>query len=88
MLAAPPAERGVSTARAALLALLAERAPGASLCPSEVARRLAGPEGDWRGEMAAVHAAVDALAQEGVIGLSWKGRPMAKRRGPYRIARR
>ena len=88
MLATPAAERRLSAARTALLALLAERAPGTSLCPSEVARRLAGPEGDWRAKMAAVHAAVDILAQEGVIGLSWKGRPMAKRRGPYRIARR
>ena len=72
----------------AIIALLAERADGATICPSEAARRLAGPQGDWRAEMDVVHTAVDALAQAGAIALSWKGTPMQKRRGPYRIARR
>jgi hypothetical protein len=54
-------------ARMALLTLLADRAAEATLCPSEVARALAGAAGseDWRGEMAAVHAAVDAMVAEG-----------------------
>ena len=73
---------------AAILALLGERAEGATICPSEAARRIAGPQGDWRAEMAAVHAAADALHDRGAIALSWKGVPMQKRRGPYRIARR
>lgn len=72
----------------AILTLLAERAPGATICPSEAARRLAGAQGDWRAEMAAIHAATDALTQSGAITLSWKGSTMQKRRGPYRIARR
>ena len=72
----------------AILTLLAQRAEGATICPSEAARRLAGPQGDWRAEMDAVHAAADALAEAGEIALSWKGTPMQKRRGPYRIARR
>lgn len=72
----------------AILTLLAERSDSATICPSEAARRLAGPEGDWRAEMDAVHAAVDALLARGAITLSWKGSPMQKRRGPYRIARR
>lgn len=81
------------TGEAAILALLAEREPGATICPSEAARRLAGPQGDWRAEMAAVHAATDALVGQGAITLSWKGVPLPlgptqKRRGPYRIARR
>lgn len=81
------------TAEAAILALLAERAANATICPSEAARRLAGPQGDWRAEMAAVHGAADALAAAGTITLSWKGAPLPlnptqKRRGPYRIARR
>jgi hypothetical protein len=76
------------TAGEAILALLDERAPGATICPSEAARRLAGPLGDWRAEMNAVHAATDALAASGAIALSWKGATMQKRRGPYRIARR
>ena len=78
----------MSAAETAIRALLAERAPGATICPSEAARRLAGPQGDWRAEMAAVHAAVDAMTAQGTIALSWRGEPKQKRRGPYRIARR
>lgn len=75
-------------ARAATLALLAARAPGATVCPSEVARALATAAGkaDWRGELASVHAAVDALVAERRVRLSWKGTALAARAGPYRIA--
>jgi hypothetical protein len=76
------------TAAETILSLLAERAEGATICPSEAARRLAGPQGDWRAEMEAVHAAADALLATGTIALSWKGEAKQKRRGPYRIARR
>jgi len=72
----------------AILTLLAERAEGATICPSEAARRLAGPQGDWHTEMDAIHTATDQLAEAGAITLSWKGAAMQKRRGPYRIARR
>jgi hypothetical protein len=77
-------------ARAAVRRLLAERATGATLCPSEVARALAADTGhaDWRGEMARVHAAVDGLVAEGAVRLSWKGVAMARRAGPYRIGAR
>ena len=78
----------MNAAEAAIMALLERRAPGATICPSEAARRLAGPDGDWRAEMADIHAAADRLADTGAIALSWKGAPMQKRRGPYRIARR
>jgi hypothetical protein len=76
-------------ARAATLALLAGRAPGATLCPSEVARALAAASGeeDWRREMQGVHEAVDGLVADGLVGLSWKGVAMALRDGPYRIGR-
>ena len=76
--------------RAATLALLAARAPGATICPSEVARTIAAAAGttDWRGEMAGVHAAIDAMVVEGVVRLSWKGKAMAVREGPYRICRK
>lgn len=76
------------TAEQAILWLLAQRTGNASICPREAARRLAGPDGEWRAEMAAVHAAVDALLEQHVISLSWQGAPIQKRRGPYRIARR
>ena len=74
-------------AHAATLALLAARAPGATVCPSEVARALAKDGEDWRGEMVAVHAAVDRLVAEGQVRLSWKGAALPMRDGPYRIGR-
>lgn len=75
-------------AEEAILTLLGQRAEGATICPSEAARIVAGPLGDWRAQMDAVHAAADGLAEQGAVSLSWKGAPMQKRRGPYRIARR
>nr|WP_316629811.1 DUF3253 domain-containing protein [uncultured Brevundimonas sp.] len=74
-------------ARQATLALLAARAEDATVCPSEVARAVAGRSGAWREAMPEVHAAVDVLVGEGAVRLSWKGRPMAMRAGPYRIGR-
>ena len=72
-------------ARQTLLALLAARAPTATVCPSEVARAMA-PKGDWRAAMPTVHSAVDCLLEEGAIRLSWKGNRLTRRDGPYRIA--
>lgn len=76
-------------ARSATLALLARRASDSTVCPSEVARALAATAGapDWRGEMPAVHAAIDSMVAQGLVRLSWKGEPMAVRDGPYRIGR-
>ena len=73
--------------REATLALLAARSEDATVCPSEVARVVAGEGGAWREAMPDVHAAVDELMREGGVRLSWKGRPLARRAGPYRIAR-
>jgi hypothetical protein len=77
---------GIKAAQLAHM-LLATRAPGATICPSEIARQLAasGPAPDWRALMPTVHAAVDALVAEGQISLSWKGKALAARDGPYRI---
>jgi len=75
-------------AREATLALLAQRPPQATICPSEVARALAaaaGAPGGWREMMPAVHQAVDALLAEQRVQLSWKGQMLATRAGPYRI---
>ncbi|WP_294298457.1 DUF3253 domain-containing protein [uncultured Sphingomonas sp.] len=71
----------------AVLTLLATRAVDATICPSEAARRLAAAAGrdDWRGEMAAVHAAIDTLVAERRVALSWKGAAIRARAGPYRI---
>jgi hypothetical protein len=76
------------SAREAILDLLKARGDGKTICPSEAARKLAGPGGNWRAQMDAVHAAVDALIAQEAIALSWKGAPKSERRGPYRIARR
>ncbi|MET0249936.1 MAG: DUF3253 domain-containing protein [Sphingobium sp.] len=72
-------------AREAVLALLSSRRSGATICPSEAARSLAT---DWRSAMPTVHAAVDALVEDGAVRISWKGRVLPKREGPYRIGRR
>lgn len=78
-----------SNARAVTLEVLARRAPGATVCPSEVARAIAiaGSLPDWRDEMAAVHAAVDSMLADGLVRLSWKGTAQPVRNGPYRIGR-
>jgi hypothetical protein len=70
------------------LALLASRAAGATVCPSEVARALASDTVvDWRDAMPIVHAEIDRLVDEGLVRLSWKGEPLPARTGPYRIGR-
>ncbi|MCE7798153.1 DUF3253 domain-containing protein [Sphingobium sufflavum] len=76
----------MDAARHMAMALLAERAPDATICPSEVARAI-GNKTDWRDWMAAVHAAIDQLLDDGCIRPSWKGRMLPVRIGPYRIAR-
>ena len=82
----------IDVASAAVLTLLSEREPGATICPSEVARMIAAemPTNDganWRIAMPLVHAAVDQLVDQQSISLSWKGRALSVRSGPYRIAR-
>lgn len=69
--------------RAAILALLAARGVGKTICPSEAARLIGGE--DWRAVMPAVHDAVDGLVAERVLALSWKGVALPVRDGPYRI---
>ncbi|MEJ5976643.1 DUF3253 domain-containing protein [Novosphingobium sp. PS1R-30] len=71
-------------------ALLAARAPSATVCPSEVARVLAreiGRDADWKDLMPIVHEAVDAMVEEEALQLSWKGALLNRRTGPYRIGR-
>jgi hypothetical protein len=77
------------------LTLLAARAPGATICPSEVARASVADTGGsragtetWREAMPEVHAAIDRLLAERLVQLSWKGKLLAARDGPYRIRAR
>lgn len=65
--------------------VMASRGPGKTLCPSEAARALAGADGDWRARMDEVHAATDALLAEHAVLLSWQGKRLQERDGPYRI---
>lgn len=75
----------------AILALLAERAPGKTICPSEVARTLAGDtEAQWRPMMPAVRNAVDRLAGEGRLQVVQRGQAVAsavQAVGPIRLTR-
>lgn len=57
----------------AILGLLAERAPGLTICPSEAARA-ADPEG-WRRLMPQVRATAVGLARRGRLVITRKGAP-------------
>ncbi|MEL7349130.1 MAG: DUF3253 domain-containing protein [Pseudomonadota bacterium] len=74
-------------AAAAILSLLAERQPEASICPSEAARRL-DPTG-WRNRMAEVREAAARLAAAGRLVVTQGGSPVdpAAARGPIRLRR-
>ena len=75
-------------AKSAVLAMLGEREADATICPSEVARRIASDsKNSWRAAMPRVHEAVDHLAAHEWVALSWKGKSLSERRGPYRISR-
>ena len=78
----------VGVANAAVLSLLAERAPETTICPSEVARKITcNDAADWRLAMPLVREAVDQLFDQKIIRLSWKGRLLSARSGSYRIGR-
>ncbi len=69
----------------AILALLARRPEGRTICPSEAARAL-GP-GDWRARMDAVRGAAYALADAGRLEVTQGGEPVDGRtaRGVIRL---
>lgn len=88
----PETEVRIDVASTAVLTLLADREPNVTICPSEVARKLAAEafaddQVDWRAAMPIVHAAVDQLVNQNNIRLSWRGRALSVRSNPYRIAR-
>ncbi|WP_019015764.1 DUF3253 domain-containing protein [Elioraea tepidiphila] len=73
---------------ATILRLCAERGAGKSICPSEVARAIAGPdETVWRLLMRPVREAAFRLAREGRLQVLRKGRPIApeQARGVIRL---
>ncbi|MCD9124808.1 DUF3253 domain-containing protein [Luteimonas fraxinea] len=69
--------------------LLGARAPDASICPSDVARRLY-PEDAWRGAMPDMRRVACVLAGEGVIRITQSDvvlDPEAPISGPIRLRR-
>ncbi|WP_062226166.1 DUF3253 domain-containing protein [Aureimonas frigidaquae] len=76
--------------RATILSMIAERAEGKTVCPSEVARHIAGQdEKAWRLLMHPIRAESVALAQAGAITIYRKGQPVdpAAFKGIYRLGR-
>jgi hypothetical protein len=75
-----------AAAQQAILELLAARAPGATICPSEAARRLAGDD-DFQPLMPRVRDAAQRLVERGAIEVTQRGEPveLATARGPIRL---
>jgi hypothetical protein len=83
-----PVDRALETA---ILHLLAARAPGASICPSEAARAVAvgGDDDAWRALMEPARRAARRLVAAGEVELTQRGRVVdpSTFRGPVRIRR-
>jgi hypothetical protein len=77
------------TIQAALLRMIAERGPGKTLDPSEVARALGGPHPDgWGPLMQPIRRVAVALAEAGHLVILRKGKPADPRdfKGVYRLS--
>ena len=74
---------------AAILELLARRAPTATICPSDAAREV-GDEDSWRDLMDPARAAAARLVDRGEVEITQGGEvvDLATARGPIRIRRR
>jgi hypothetical protein len=72
-----------------ILRLLDERAPGATICPSDVARDVGTPDG-WRELMEPVRRAARRLVASGTVEITQHGEvvDLDDVRGPIRIRRR
>jgi hypothetical protein len=77
---------GGKAAEDAILALLADREPGKTICPSEAAQAVAGPEG-LRPHMSEVREAAGRLVHRGELEVTQKGRviDLDSARGPIRL---
>jgi hypothetical protein len=71
--------------REAILALLAQRDPGKTICPSDAARAVGGA--DFRSLMEPTRRVAATLVSEGRIEVTQKGEPvdLASARGPIRL---
>lgn len=72
-----------------ILRQTAARGAERSICPSEVARALAGGglEGPWRPLMGPVRAVAARLAREGRVQILRKGRPLPPDQAPHGVIR-
>ena len=72
-----------------ILELLSHRRAGATICPSEAARAVAGPGGDWRPLMDQARAAAAHLVEAGEVVITQRGEvvDLGTARGPIRIRR-
>jgi hypothetical protein len=83
-----PAQTDAAAIRAEILRQTSAHGPDRSICPSEVARALAGgDDGPWRPLMAPVRRAAAELAQAGRIEILRKGKPVPPKamRGVVRL---
>jgi len=83
-----PSELGRRTRLAATMrALLQHRDPEKTICPSDAARVVGGP--DWRSAMEAARSVAAELAEAGVLEVRQRGVPVdiATARGPIRLGR-
>jgi hypothetical protein len=71
----------------AILELLAARARGASICPSEAARRLFADEARWRPLMEPARQAARRLVARGAVEITQGGRVVdpSSAKGPIRV---
>lgn len=72
-----------------LLALLAGRGEGKSICPSEVPRLLLGEAGPWRSHLKRVRSIAQSLAKTGQVVILRHGKPVGDGpvKGVVRLAR-
>ncbi len=73
----------------AIETLVDARVADGTVCPSEVARALAGDDGPWRPLMAAVRTAAAELAQQGRLSVTRRGKEVdaLSGGGPIRLGR-
>ena len=80
-----PGEVDGAALESAILDLLAQRAAGATICPSDAARAVG--DDDWRDLMEPARAAARRLVAAGVVTITQGGEPVDPNdfRGPIRI---
>ncbi|WP_416355743.1 DUF3253 domain-containing protein [Aureimonas phyllosphaerae] len=84
-----PDRHDQSALREEILRAVHERGVGKTVCPSEIARNLAGSdEKRWRLLMQPIRQAASALSDDGLVVIKRKGRPVAPAdlKGIYRLS--